>query len=64
MIILMDHKTQMQYCFLAVILSYPAKIIYSPPAYNFSLHYTTFLTAEGKQTFHNFINILLCSIVK
>ena len=25
--------------------------------------YTTFLTAEDKQVWHNFINILLCSII-
>ena len=25
--------------------------------------YTTFLTAEDKQIWHNFINILLCSII-
>ena len=29
----------------------------------YKFNYTTFLTAEDKQIWHNFINILLCSVI-
>ena len=39
-----------------------AKLIFTP-SIKYKFTYSTFLTAEDKQIWHNFINILLCSII-